>query len=526
MSSAIGLGLSAGLLAPWALAGLVVLPALWWLYRRRPRFQRLEVPSLQFFTEESGDLVRRHRRSLDVDLMLALGAAAALVVAAAGPVLRGDAPGRHVRVVVSGGAPAGQRGYAEGVDRALAGLTQALKRGDRLQVLRVPDGAAAAPRPSVEALLAAARAGAPDLALVVSDLVVEAPDVRSIALGDPTVANVGIVAADLGADGGAQRLLVTVLNDSPRPARSLLVVSVGEGAALRALVREELALGPGEVRAVLVVAPADALELRAALESQGADALAADDVVVLRRRALRVSFDATLPGPYRAAVERALAASLGAGSFAEGAPPDVDFRRGSAQRSAWVGGPARVSLAVLESDETGVPVPAGTDLLAMQPLTQDLSTAGLALVVPEQVAPAARALLRRQPASGGPAWDLLVGTSEDVALLFDVLRGRPAPADEPFWPVFIDNLVRTALGEQGAASGGGAGVRRQGVLDPASTRLGRQARPFDPAWLVPLSVTAAPVSRAGAPWLAGLGLGLLLLLWRREGRRARTAQYA
>ncbi len=533
MSPAISL--SAGLLAPWALAGLVVLPVLWWLYRRRPRFQRLEVPSLQFFTEESGELVRRQRRALDVDLLLALGAAAALCVAAAGPVLRGAAVGRHVRVVVSGGAPAGQRGYAEGVDLALDGLRRALQPGDRLEVRCVPEGlevrlfpegAEQEPRPSAEALLAVARAGAPDQALVLSDLVVEAPDVLSIALGERTVANVGIVAADLGLDGGAARVLVTVLNDSPRPARPVLSVSVVEGGVARALFSESIALAPDEVRALLVAAPADALELRASLRPEAGDALEADNVVVLRRRALHVSFDAALPAPHRAAVERALTASVGAEGFVEGVSPDLNFRRWSAGQVAWFGDPMQVSLVALEPDEAGVPVPPGRDLVAAHPLTADLSTAGLSLVVSARSASQAQRLLCRLTEGRGSGWDLLVGTSTDVVLLFDVLRGRPPPADEPFWPVFIDNLVRTTLGEQGVPSGGATGVRRHGVLDPASTRLGRVARPFDPAWLVPLAATETPVTRAAAPWLALLGLVLLLWLWRREARRARVPRYA
>ena len=102
----------------------------------------------------------------------------------------------------------------------------------------------------------------------------------------------------------------------------------------------------------------------------------------------------------------------------------------------------------------------------------------------------------------------------------------------------MDNLVRLALGswgaggagEAGSAGGSGgagsAGVRRQGVLDAASTRLGRVARPGDPAWLPTRATRERPVAYAAAPWLAGLGLLLLLVLWRREARRSRVLRYA
>jgi hypothetical protein len=108
-----------------------------------------------------------------------------------------------------------------------------------------------------------------------------------------------------------------------------------------------------------------------------------------------------------------------------------------------------------------------------------------------------------------------------VRLAPDPLRGQPAPVDTPFWPLWIDNLVRArAMGRPV-----GAGFVASGLLDADSSRLGRDVRPLDPAVIR----NAPPLARAPprslrAPLVLG-ALVCLLLLWvaPRLGRRLARA---
>jgi hypothetical protein len=537
------LGLDASFGASWALVGLALLPVLVWLFRRRPRFERRVLPSLMFLGEAHGDVLRTQRRAFGVDLALALGGLTALVLAAAQPAFGARRLERDVRVVVAGGAPAAQAGYDARVEAALARVRAALGAEDRLDVARLPaePGGAFERRPTAEALLAAARAGAPALAVVVSDVVVEDLEVRSVAVGDAALGNLGIVAASWEREAGGSgrdRVLVTLLNASPRPARAEVVMAVeGSASPSPPPQRRAVRLGADEVAAVLFepAVRGEALEVTLVHDATSRDALAADDRVRLDAGSLRVAWDPGLPPAHVAAVGRALEAALGPGGVVDASsgtgPVDLRVERWwpSAPASPAPTGPAPtgpasigqvLALAVLDAGDPGVLLAPGPEQSRGHALVQDVTFAEASLDRPRLEAPAVTWWLwRGEPSSGG-----LVGA--DAAgrwiVAFDVARGAPPAAERAAWPILVENVVRL-LGGTASNVPGQAGVRREGLLDLASTRLGREARAFDPGWLdgAPRRERGRP--RAVAPWGVGVGVLLLTLLWAREARRRSAA---
>jgi hypothetical protein len=140
-------------------------------------------------------------------------------------------------------------------------------------------------------------------------------------------------------------------------------------------------------------------------------------------------------------------------------------------------------------------------------VTQDLDPAGLDLVYaadPGAAFPIVRPL--RPPRGDG------------FEFVPDPLAGNPAPVDHPIWPLFLENLLAHRYGRATAS-----GYRRQAQVDPlglASSRLGRETRPFDPAWLEGLSPVGAARDVPLGPWLAAGAVLALLALWRPRRRRS------
>jgi hypothetical protein len=490
------------LLAPWALVGLLALPAIWWAHRRARRPLEVDVPSLLFLAGEEPEGAHRRRR-LDAELLLALAAAGLLAFAAAGPRAVAGPAGRTVRVVVARGAFSRAAGYEDRVERSLAAIRGALGRGDALDV--VSEDAGPSGRPSADALLASARAGRSALAVVVSDrLPSPLPrDVRGVGIGDPGAANVGFVAASVQPSGDGVSVFVAVRNDAAGPAEAPLRRDAGTFDVL------PLAAGGHATKTFVLAGRPERIEV----SNERPGALATDDRLVLTRAPLAVRLDPSLPPAHAAAVRAALAAVLGKDGFREGAAsPDLAFGTASGTSSAAL----RVVLFPAADGATTARAPEGAETVSSSPWAKDLSTAGVDLVYAEP-RPRPPEDLRVLLARGA---DAVVGLRKgEVWFLPDPLRGRPSPARTPLWPLFVENVVTGVAGRPLAL-----GYRVDGLADPDATLLGRDVAPFDPAWLRGLAPDREPAAVALRPWLVGGAVLCRLLLtlaprMRGEGRR-------
>jgi hypothetical protein len=513
--------------APWALLGLLALPVIWWLHRRLRRPPVLDLPSLMFLQDEEEAHALPRGRRIDAELLLALGAALCLVLAAAGLTIERGSVGRTVRVVAAGGVAAKAEGYGERVQAALAEIRAALDGDDRLEVVREPPGElAASGRPSVDALLAAARAGRASARIVIADRApgTDTGDVAWVAVGNPRASNQALVAVHVADDGAS--LFCNLLSDADRGVVVQLVGGTGDaGFAV-----PPLRLAPGRLESVVVPLPADlraagefAVELRTREGEAWRDALRADDRVRLTRRPLRAYLDPSLPAAHRDRARHALVAALGEDGL------------------QVVDGPWGASLAVVARGQVGVadarivlelePVaegdaveraPPGDDGVGRDPIVRDLSTAGVDWVyrsgahVPDENE---IVLLARGP---GDAWPVVLQLGPRVRLAPDPMRGERAAADAPFWPLLIDNLATAA----GRGRDAGAGYRADGVLDDRASTLGRARIPFDRAVLDAAPPAAAAEARTLRPLLTVAALALLALLWAAPWLRRRLGNGA
>jgi hypothetical protein len=490
------------LLAPWALAGLLALPAIWWLHRRLRRLREVEVPSLLFLEPEAATPEAPQRRRIDAELLLALAAAALIALAAAGPVVVAGPAGKTVRVVVLSGTAGEARGFSTRVGATIADLRRAFGPTDRFVLVREPPSPLG-PRPSEEALLDAARAGTAAARIVLSDRhpTGRTDGVRWVALGDPAARNVGIVAASIAptAPGDGLELFANVANDSDGTA----TVEVALFDATRTAQTIEIPpRGLVPVRFPLASSP-DALEVQV----PAGDDLGADDHVTFTRAPLGVRIDPSVPAAHASALRRGLTAVLGEGGFREDASEPRLLVTTEADRTI---GTALVLQPVPE-DRAGSAAPPGADVVRADRLVEDLSTSGIDLVYARGAArPRADAdlLLGRRAEEG--VFAVVERRGRVVRLAPDPLRGSPAPAETPFWPLFLENLVGEVAGEVGPA-----GYRRQGLLDLATSRLGRDRSDFDPGWIAAATPDLPPPDRPLRPWLLGAALGCLALLWGR-----------
>jgi hypothetical protein len=290
---------------PWALAGLLALPALAAIYYLRSRFRRQPVSSLMLWQHQrearEGGL-RVQRLQTPLVFFLELAALLLLTLAAAGPENLAATGGRPLVVILDdsfsmqagGDDSARNRATAAVRDevRAAGGPVRFVLAGEAPQVLgEAVRGAAEAqavlegwrcraPAASLaEAIGLAVELGGPgSVLLVVSDY---APDfdlekgrVRWRAFGEPRP-NVAFVNAARTASDAGHRLLLEVANLAPAARTTPLVVETAAGTALH---RAELVLSPWESRRVVLKLADDTPAVRARL---GDDALDIDNRVTL-----------------------------------------------------------------------------------------------------------------------------------------------------------------------------------------------------------------------------------------------------
>ncbi len=499
--------------SPWALIGLLAVPVLWWLHRRLRRPPVRELPSLMFLLDEDETKALPRGRRFDVELVVALAATILLALGAANPQIEGDDAGRVVRVVVAGG-PDRQRAFR--VQRALEGLRAALGPRDELIVVNEPVGDPDT-RPQEAGLLSAARAGSASARFVIDDRLPrdEPPDVRWIAIGDLSARNQGIVAVSLRPVEQHAELFVNVLNDSDRK-ETVYVFADARGE--QDVVVE---IPPFSMRPVRMGSDPEAERIDVWLSPEGKDRVPSDDRVVLTRAPVPVYVD---PALHARVVERTQAALVAAVSAA-----GVRYVRAADAKLAvvprgWRGRTDATRLEIEAAPEGAAvePIGTGTDEIGRGPVVRDLATAGTGWVYPvgaRVLQPDEDVLLARR---GATTWPVVTRTGSRVRLVPDPLRGEPAPVDSPFWPLLIDNLLAGA----GAQRVVGAGFRAEGLLDVESSRLGRDARPFDPATLAAAEPLDAASPRSLRTPLVCLGVACLLLLWALPQLRRRLARSA
>ena len=497
-------------LAPLALALFAVLPILWWIHRREPKPAAVTVPSLLFLEDENQDTERPERRRIDRDLLLALAAAAALTIAAAGPVLGRTSDGRRILVLrddspamaakSAGGTTAADRALA--ASEAIRGLTGG---SDRFEAVAASGGE----------LTRRLRDATGGLRVLVSDRRPrELPaGVAFVGVGDPAGVNAGIVSIDVDVVAGRRRVSATIWNDAAM-SRSLRAGPMGSETDVACpafgAVRASWDLGPIRV--------ADEAKPTIVHLIDDGGSLGADDAVVIDPSPIRVAFARDgLSTAVTVATKRALDAIL-VGAWKEDA---------TAQDGLFVGpiedAPYGVAL-VLEIGR----VPTGVEPVrpdahdAVSPvdseLARDLDLASSEWQYPPGPtarAPWPRITINRDSRDPKTVHLWVVPTRGHVRWHADPSLGRPPAIDTPLWPLFIENVVRLIGGAPGSA-----GHRWKGVLDPNVTRLGRDVVPFDESALAAAPRDVIARRNALGPWLAGVGSICLAVLWFRPRKGA------
>ena len=501
--------------AGWALVGLVTLPVVWVLHRRRNRPRTLALPSLLFLQPEPAAAPAR-RQVLDPELWLSFLAVILLVGAAAGPFVTTRGAGRTVRVVVSSGAPAAAQGYRDRVDRVVARIEAGLADADRLLVLEEPRGATPLdPRPQPDTLLGTAHEAEAAWRAVLTDAAapVDTAGVTWISVGSPDAFNVGIVATSLTPGSAGFELFVGVRGDDVRSSTVRLVVRDRE--TVIAAHRLDLEAGAHASHAFAIgrVGLAFRVELTAPDGGAWSDDLGVDDAVDYVRAPVRLHLDPALPLPLRRAVEDGLVATLGRRGYQD-TTSDPDLLVASADTAGDLpDAPWRLVLhPAMARGALRVRAGTGSDRLRPDRLVRDLSTSGVDLVYAPAAAESPRGgfqtVLGRDV--DGRIWPVVVRRDQVVHFRPDPTRGRPAPAETPLWPLFLDDLLEVVAG-QGEA--GGAGYRRRGTLDDASSALGRLSSSWSPPDLAGFPPDVAERTRSFRPFLVAGALLALLLLW-------------
>ncbi len=478
-----------GFSSPWALVALLAIPVLVWLHRRRDRPVPVDLPSLLFLEGEDVPAEAPRLVRLDRDLLLALVAALALGLAAAGPSVALGSAARVVRVASIAGARAAE---------AVARIRAAADAADRVDVVEV--------RRDDAALLRAVRAGDADLRVIVTDrrILPEPRDVRVVAVGDPHARNLGIVAVDASPEKDGLHLFANVWNDSAEPQSVAVMLAGADGKDGES---RRVEIPPFSARSVtfspIPASPAD----RVGIALQVVDDVKEDDLVTLDRRPVRVGFakgpDA-LPEAHRRAVIDGLKAVVGEDLLVVDDPkPEVWIGpAGSAPETA-----TRVLvLHPLTPDGRGVRPRAGSGFEpGPLPWSKDVDPTGCDLVYREDLGLAA-------------PWPIVrTVNATTVEFLPDPLAGSPAPVDHPIWPIFLENLVSERFGRPGPA--GYRVVSRADPIGLDTTRRGRDVRPFDPAWLAGVEPSRAAPARSLRGPLVGLAMAALVVLWLRSRSR-------
>ncbi len=306
---------------PWALAALaIVVPLVWWWHRRRARPRTVVVSGLDHWRAAASTVPAR-RRAASLELAVALATAAALVVAAAGPVVRGESVAPRWTVVVDRSASVAstrvETPYASAVERIRA-WAAASDPVPVFDVVAVPPFDAPATLDAVAAALPAAAAADSAFdravgalvgpAVVISDRPPPeglAADVGWIRLATPPGANAAIAWVHAHARPPRVGIFNGDVNGDADPIeRSLELVRDGRVTPLASC-----RVAPGETATIalptsLVLADGDRLRLA------GTDANPLDDAVAVVGAALRVA-DVVADGPIPAPLVAALDAAAG-----------------------------------------------------------------------------------------------------------------------------------------------------------------------------------------------------------------------
>ena len=523
---------------PVALALLACLPIIVWLHLRRRRPRLVRVPALSpWLGLMAATPPRRQRVPPTLLLLLHLGVAASLALAASGPRGFGGAPLARDRVLVLD--VSASMGAAERWDEALSvarsllsassgevGIV-ALDRRPRVLVARDPEGRAA--RAALARLAPLTEAGADiDQALALAAAVArpgaEIVVIGDVGLGAPAAGapaariervgaaadNLGLSEAALRQAAGELRLFAraTSFADRKREARLRLWVDGG------LIASRDLELAPGESQDASWGLPSGAREVSIALEA--GDAWAGDDRRQLRPEAAgtRIQMAGEAPALARAleALPGVTLERVGMGDYRADAWPQVSVFVGPAPAEPPPGGLLLVR-----------PEPGGPLVLRGEPrsarltdggagrLSAGLDLSGLILGGLREVeTPAGAEILLR--AEGQPAILAWPGpTGRVMVMAFDPEQG--GLSERLAFPLLVARAV--AWLSEGAT---GAAASSLTETLPAGPPLAEQdLRGRSEAWPSRDEPAAAVAGgRPLWPWLAGLALLLLSIegAWR------------
>ena len=444
---------------PWALAGLLALPALAAIYYLRSRYRRQPVSSLMLWQHQrearEGGL-RVQRLQTPLLFFLELAALLLLTFAAAGPENLAAAGGRPLVVILDDSFSMQAGGDDSARDRAIpaildearsaGGPVRFVLAGESPQVLgeavRGAGGAKSildgwrcrAPSARLaEAIGLGVELGGPGAVLLVvsdhqPDFELEKGRVRWRAFGEPRP-NVAFVNASRTAGDAGHRLLLEIANLAPAARTTPLVVETVGGTPLH---RAELALSPGETRRVVLKLADDTPAVRARL---GNDALEIDNrVTLLPEPAPPVRVEVAVGDDrLRRLWDNALKATRRV--VLTGVRPDV--RVTDQADAAAPPGDAWLVHLLAEKDAEGYVGPFVLD--HNHPLTEGLSLTGSIWGAgKEKAVPGAPVIL----AGNVP----LLTDAESVTGRHDLrLRLRPdlsTVQDSPQWPILVWNLVQ------------------------------------------------------------------------------------
>jgi hypothetical protein len=447
------------LATPWALLGLLALPALAAIYWLRNRFRRVPVSSLLLWADQQEARQggwRLERLQTPLVFFLELVALALLAVAAADPQARTGTAPRSLVVVLDDSYSMLAGGEKSPRAQAMAALEQELRSGESFSVrfvlagpapqalgtaLREADEAMAllagwkchAPQARLdEAVGFAGELGGPQsVVLVLSDHQPGAlPDkgrVRWWAFGTPRP-NLAFVSAARSRHAGGERCLLEVANLSAERQTTPLSIAT-EGRPTR---QEILTLDPGQTRRLIMQLPPDTPALTAKL---GEDSLPIDNqVTLLPQKQSPISCKVRVQNKsLRPLVEKALTAT---GHVKLGA--------------------AKPALLFIDEDGAGGDEP---DTWVVRLLVEKEAEAYVGPFVLDHGHPLAEGLSLKGVIWGGGKTTSLPGhpvvLAGNIPLLTDVqattgshelrIRIRPDLAtlqDAPAWPVLIWNLVQ------------------------------------------------------------------------------------
>ena len=513
-----------GVATPTALLLLLLLPLLW-LRRAAPR-TRMPVAALHLWEAALPDQtsVSPRRPRTDLIVVLRTAAAAALIIALAGPTV--SLPGQHVALIVDVSASMGARdgeGAVEG-RRFDAAVTRAIDRLDGMPLLTRVDLITAAavpsligeyratdarlqqalsrlaPRPEdadLDAAIRRAATGGATHVYVVTDRQAP-PQIDRAALTWMRVGGTAdnVALANLSYTRAANpsaplQVLVSVINFGERAATRELVLSPPAGPPLR----ERLSIPPGERLTLVRSLPVASGRVTATID--GGDALTADDSRVLDitpAATRRVRLQNAEP-----AVERAIRAIPGV-SIVDNDPTLLVCGRCAAA-------PAGANVLLTAPPGEAV-APESLLLMAPHPVSAALSLDGIRAAPIAGPIPSTATVIA--VAGGVPA---VVATETDgtrvVELRMDLSQGTLTL--DPAFPILVANAVEWLAPAANEASAGGIPIAESDLRPAAASVTG----------VNPVVESTGPRSDATAPFLVA-ALILIAAEWLIGHRRHRA----